>query len=445
MVTILGVAVLALWFQPEPTPVSAETLLQRAVDARAKIRTASVHYRRESSKLAIPSPSGLLIRNYAMTLAASGDRMQVDNGDDEGVVIRDQNGDIGLNGKDARRALAADGRLWWHTDGALDGTAFEPEAPNTSTPDARALGLSAGMSYLSLADTVFKDFSPSGKRTYTAERDGDLWLVTGHSEGTSYRWWLDPARDWNPVRIVTFTPARTVAESRIELQKLDGIWYPSLIQTYRGAYAPNAAPLETIQVLTAEFNRPNHPTTLSPIDIGITDGMSLGVWNEQGPTGERGTFRDGEFMTQREMEARAAAARDGEPERMTAGRMRSALARPESLWERYVRLFIQKHALDDEQRQQAWRILKDCQSEAQSYLARKRGDIESITARIQDAEAAKTPPAQAMLPSFEARLIELGKPVDRIFEERLKPRLEKLLTPAQRQRATSAPSAEARP
>lgn len=127
----------------------------------------------------------------------------------------------------------------------------------------------------------------------------------------------------------------------------------------------------------------------------------------------------------------------------------------ESEWEKYVREFIQKYQLNDEQTQRANAILAECETAAERVMTSKKSDLERIEKREGELKAAGGPtaakPAGDPKAASEAKaatdgknkeLAELTKrrdellaPINRIFEDQLKPKLEKLPTRAQRKAA----------
>ncbi len=107
----------------------------------------------------------------------------------------------------------------------------------------------------------------------------------------------------------------------------------------------------------------------------------------------------------------------------------------ESQWEAYVREFIQRYQLNDEQAQRAQSILKDCQEQGNSYMAKRKADLEELDKKVQTLTEANKAKELGELNQRRAKLLE---PIGRIFEQQLKPRLEKLPTPAQKQAAEKA-------
>ncbi|HWL93202.1 MAG TPA: hypothetical protein VNT79_06680 [Phycisphaerae bacterium] len=100
---------------------------------------------------------------------------------------------------------------------------------------------------------------------------------------------------------------------------------------------------------------------------------------------------------------------------------RAEPARPLNEWEKYVLEFIQRHSLSETQKNAAMAILQDMSSRAMQIQQANAG-------RLKDAEKVADPSQRT------ARLKELNAPVDGLFD-RLKARLENLLTAAQRDQA----------
>ncbi len=106
----------------------------------------------------------------------------------------------------------------------------------------------------------------------------------------------------------------------------------------------------------------------------------------------------------------------------------------ESKWEQYVRQFIEKYSLNEAQAEKAEAILKSCQSRAQSYMTKRKPQLDVLNAQIEKINSAeeKAPDAARQIAKINERKDKILEHVDRIFEYSLKPRLEKLPTRAQR-------------
>lgn len=408
-------------------------LIERVVESRERLKTASIDYRITRSTI---TPSvRLLVRNHTLDLAASGDARLLDLGDDEGVTARTESGEPAPRGAHGARQALRDGQsLWANEETARFPLAFAADHPNVIVPDPRALGLSTGLAYVGVRDALDPNkYGPDPK--WTVVEDGSLTCVTLRTADAMVRRWIDRDRDWNIVRI-EYQRGATRREARVELQKADGVWFPSEVRIYNRAFAESAEPTEVITIARAEFNRPEHARDFSVGDIGIRDGDTVELWDRTGPTGRTGSVIGGEFVTDAELAARQDAEREGQPNRLTAGRVQSVLAKPESLWERVVRQFIEKHRLDEEQQQQCWRILRDCQSEAHSHLNRKRSELLAAANAVDAMRSSATPGSKDQLAAAEQALAKLTAPIDRILTDRLQPRLDSIPTTAQRKNTT---------
>jgi hypothetical protein len=114
---------------------------------------------------------------------------------------------------------------------------------------------------------------------------------------------------------------------------------------------------------------------------------------------------------------------------------------PESQWEQYVREFVQRYQLDDEQTQRANSILKDCQDEARRIMEKRKPEIERLDKKLQSVAESKDAGGADKLKEMaevSRQRTKLMEPIGEIFEKQLKPRLEKLPTRAQRQAAEAS-------
>ena len=117
----------------------------------------------------------------------------------------------------------------------------------------------------------------------------------------------------------------------------------------------------------------------------------------------------------------------------------------ESEWEKYVRDFIERYQLNEGQKQRAEAILKDCQEQARSHIAKRKSQLDDLDRRVaalSDADPKVKAKKQAKLNEQKTRLLE---PIGRIFESQLKPRLDKLLTASQRAAGEKAGRPTGRP
>jgi len=106
-------------------------------------------------------------------------------------------------------------------------------------------------------------------------------------------------------------------------------------------------------------------------------------------------------------------------------------------WEGYTRRFIEAHKLDDEQQQKAWSVCHKCQDLARNYVNRQKSRFERLEARLNELQQSSPPPVKE-IGQIRGELAGLMRPVDDIFENQLKPRLDRLLTREQRRQAEAS-------
>jgi len=111
---------------------------------------------------------------------------------------------------------------------------------------------------------------------------------------------------------------------------------------------------------------------------------------------------------------------------------------PEGAWEKYVREFIETYKLNDEQSQKAHAVLEDCKSQRDRYLRGHKGQIEQLDKQLEELKKSKDKKRASQLSALSAKRNQLMEPMERIFEQQLKPRLERLPTRAQRRAAEAA-------
>ncbi len=112
----------------------------------------------------------------------------------------------------------------------------------------------------------------------------------------------------------------------------------------------------------------------------------------------------------------------------------------ESKWEAYTRQFIMKHRLNGDQGRKAWDLCRDCEKIARSYLDTRRTDVDDWQQRLEASRSASVEEQAREKEKLDRRRTELVAPIDRIFEDRLKPGLDKLPTP--KSDDTAAPQAK---
>lgn len=326
-------------------------------------------------------------------------------------------------------------------------------------------GLDGGGPMARVLNQVIRSNCAAGD--WTERRAGDVHEVVGRfADGSRLVWRIRPRNGWNPEYLFYQAPDGSTFQVECELSQTDGVWFPSQLQ-----YRLNDRLVERVRVTSATFNHPGDPQSFTPADIGLEPGFNIVPQDYQVDSPHNLLFWDGgRAVTEADWRAarrrgvqpgptlRAIEARGGLFPPAPAGRPPSAatadgpIASPTtdlpitaptsatrkpaglgeralSAWERYVIEFIQRYRLDAEQQQKAWAVLRDCQQRAEplsSRLAQGLPGVEDALVRAVNAVEHQ----RAML-----RLLRLLAPLQQIFDQNLKPRLDALLTREQRRAA----------
>jgi hypothetical protein len=104
-------------------------------------------------------------------------------------------------------------------------------------------------------------------------------------------------------------------------------------------------------------------------------------------------------------------------------------------WARYTYQFILKYTLNEEQTQKALSILKRCHGQREAYLSKHKSDFGRLDERLKIVGNLKAEEREKAEKELQRERERLLKPLNDIFEQQLKPRLEKLPTRAQRKAA----------
>lgn len=336
---------------------------------------------------------------------------------------------------------------------------------NSMVRDPRALGMNPSFNVADL-DEAIAGFPRSGiPRDYHSEVIDGIHRVTAALEtGREIIWHINPAKQWNAERVEYRKDGEFIKEMVISLRQRDGIWFPDVVKLRRG---PQREVVQTWRIESATFNRPEHKQELTLSDIGVEPGMNIMPQGQAAAEHSKKQVEDGlshfhyrvwngtSAVTREEYRAAKAAGlvrssptiqalldragrsppRHAEPAAPRRGAPLASVVELLSEWEQYVRQFIARYKLAEEQSQKALTILKDCQELAKRYLNRNEAKIEQLEVRLRAARKSREPDAGKQRAAILAQMAKVREPVENIFETRLKPRLEKLPTRAQRKSA----------
>jgi hypothetical protein len=335
----------------------------------------------------------------------------------------------------------------------------DPDEMKPKIKDARAIGI------FSSSSAFHEDFgslaaweSPRDPVIeYETSKSDGLVIVTGaHSSGARTSWHLDPERKWAAVRVVT-TQERRRNDGSVrqeewsvdnELREFDGVWLP-----VRSTYTLDGEIKEVVEIAHAELNHPNDPQQLTPGDIGIEAGIQVatqgggksGAWSgdeildmdEFHRRRESGLLKPGSvyqaILDKGHWESPYETETDRDRRGLSRAKMetRADLRQHVGLWEAYVKQFILQYDLNDEQQQKALLILEECQRAVAPYLQRTEGRWNELRSELKAVGRNDAKQAAALHDQMD----RLREPIERIFANKLKPRLDRIPSRAQRKAA----------
>lgn len=429
--------------------------LERTVRARQSIGTAQIEW-----QLELRGPRKSV--TYNTSRVAGKDLIVVNRGDEEGVVMRRDDGTPDPLHPNPHLMLVSGSDLWHYQERNIQAKVYPSRG---ECPDPRNWGLSYGPADGPSDEVVWRDPGrQTGAREYREQERDNLREVRARTDAGEIVWWLDPARGSSPVRVQLLRDGEVAAESRSTLKEFDGVWFPESIAYYSKGHEGGREPYQIVRVLAARINQPDQPKRLTPNDIGIEVGVNIDRMDDNGRStavvfwdGEKTIsideynrrVRAGELQLgagfQREFrrlverqEQDDLVLLDKRNDQVVLG-ARLTLRSVEGLWERYTQAFIRKYHLNADQTQTALTTLRTCQELAQIHFQKERQRVEAHLRDVQalvQAGGEADPDRIRKLQDAETQLLA---PINEIFLKRLKPRLEKIPTSAQRRAVDAVP------
>ena len=445
---ITGVTFLLLAFQAHISP-EVPLALRMAEQYRRDIGALdatwrSVTFRDPDSIIAqgfCADGSGITDHRFRTRCAWNGDFATQYLGDPHGVLQYHDDGSPEVRGTSDGALIRKNGEVWTHLAGLSTACYWKDqnvEQWRCGQPprDIRALGLVRRFDLMKLLGV--DDVVGAGHYAWSFEQetleDGIEKVSALNEYGTRTTWFINPAKGWNPEKITrTDVHGRESVEMVADVQLHDGgIWFPQSA----AFYSSQGELVESIELESATFNDPQMKRLL-PDSIGIEPGTH--VFGQRGSLPPRPHIWNGDAITTAEewWAAVENGTRQPGPSIIYARehgtdhivRDKTRAIGDLSLWEKYVAQFILRYKLDKDQQQKAWTIYRQCRSRAERYLSSRKQAIEELESRLRVAFT-----DAGLLSKRKA----LSAPIDEIFNRELKPRLDRLPTPAQR--AQSAPA-----
>lgn len=269
--------------------------------------------------------------------------------------------------------------------------------------------------------------------------------------GAKAQYDLSLKEDLSPHQIIVLSDDGSEAYSvTSSFRQYSGRWFPSHMEFRRSGKA-----WITIDTILASFNDRTLQTSLEPgSDLGLLVGTNLMVKTRNGVQpcvwDGKGIATQEEYtalMQNGSIDNIQIAERVREYELEPPGRFPPAASRvllspsggvnaAPHLWERYTRDFIFLYDLAPDQASSAWNIWRECFEDAGKYLSAHQREIDALQLRetsksgAGDSSVVKGKGA-AGLANAASRLDDLLTPVVKLFDDRLKPRLNALLTQEQ--------------
>jgi hypothetical protein len=386
---------------------------------------------------------------FELRLARNEDMIFARLGDEHGVVDRGPEGQP-VSWYPVRTLLESDRCYETRDTTTLLVLRFEraAAAARRALPcDPRLLGLLPTLAQSRGAPSdLFDRFPEPGIASrYSEESRNGRVIVTGEYETQPpivVEWTLDPARGWNPERVRCWPREdRTAAVLEVvsDLREFPGAWFPDRVTFRRGGDV-----FCIVAVHQARFFENGGPADFVPADIGAEAGFTIQTFGKLPPelAGLSRPWVWGEARPHPMMDwadrVRSGLAQDGPliqqfqkyGEIPSPYPTASVVAAPEpdtSGWHAFVRDFIRAHDLDGDQQQKAMSILQDADEAAQALWRRVQSEVRKLDEELGRARGHEDFPL--VQSEVQAQRQELfGEPFERIFEDRLQPRLEQLLT-----------------
>lgn len=334
------------------------------------------------------------------------------------------------------RGLYWEGQLLENSGDPLSARLLEdPAMGGGGVPmDYRVLGMHGRTS----TERNHNPFEPLGTEApqYSVDRRDGLVVVSAREQvgGRLFerRWSIDPRQGWNVLLFESLQDGRPTISVATTLARAGEHWFPQEVE-----YRNPDGPFLTIRITNAKLNDPSLPGQLTPAFIEVVPGTNVYRMSRDGPS-EKGSFDETGFVNDAEFKRRLRAGELKRGEAFVRGverlkeigaRLRAAKKGTPSAWEEYVAEFIAKHSLDDAQATRAWSIYRDCRDAADQWIDRHRSEYDELDKQQRSAKSASDANEAA---AVAARAQQLRRPIVEIFDERLVPRLERLLTREQR-------------
>ncbi len=409
--------------------------LRAFVETRNDLLTGEVSFSRATFRGRADQPD----KPVYFTARFAGDSYVLeDRGDKDGAHGKTPEGEPNRN---PIRYLMHDGWQWEKWEGNIGARL---QLTQTDVIDIRSLGTAFRLPQAKRVDQLVDDSAPF-EYSETAEEDGMI-VVRSHVPGFDRQSeiTIDPAKGWNIVRSVLFENDKLLTEERITLKQFGDTWYPEKWQLFESTHNEGTTPAEEIVITHAAFNQPDHPIQFRPADIGVDVGTPVTVFSDSNAAAQN-------QFTKLVWDGAKPVARTEFQQRLKSGDLKIGPRVREFIdkdlvegqsedqlfdtWTAYTKHFISRYELDIEQSQKALAILDDCKEQARRYRQQKAEAFKRARERaneVLDGTNMTAEERERNLRECKERMNAIQRPLWRIYELTLVPRLNRLPTRTQR-------------
>ena len=423
----------------------AQATKPEALQRMEQSRQAIVAARFEWSRIDQTKASSGKDRELFHTTRFSGaDQLEIHHGDSDGVMSPDKIGeDLSCS---ELRFLRKGNEEWWFRDDTFKVSIATSPARFQGMFDVRTLGMVPATS----GRMTTAKYLPDEPESYEETVEGAIHRVKAKfPQGVVVSWDIDAGKNYSPIKCVMTQHGKTIRSVDCDYEQFEGVWFPVQTTFYQGG-------VETSRILIndASFSTDDDARELTPHDLGILPGTTVARDND--PTyrmwdgdkaippmeyfnavkaGKIDNTHFAAFIERTKTEGQGRHPKQYDD--ATYGLV--GVERTPGLWEEYVRRFIRKHKLDRPNTRKAWRHHKVCQTEALKYLKEHRGELDELDRELEKARAGGESQANAVKAAEARRNRKLG-PITKIFEDRLKPGLNKLVKPKEPAATVATPA-----
>lgn len=281
--------------------------------------------------------------------------------------------------------------------------------------------------------------------------DGDQRVIALLRGNVESRYWIDEKRGHLVTRREMYKDGELVWTQVNRWKNWSGTWFVREIVWYSGAESPEKQG-QRLVIDRARVNEPGLPQSFSVTDIGVDESTNIDVIDHRAGGARRAGFWDSqnqevlcsdgepekyvEYLVRRSIQAQglSGSAAERERQRLRVLARKTYFVEP-TQWQQYTLDFCATHAVTDEQREKALAICADCEEQARRILDNNKEELNRLREEMAANSDIRDAKQLYRLRAAAKRRDELTAGIPSLYYDELKPRLERLLTRAQRKAA----------